>query len=137
MKHRNSCLLACFVWIYAVSISLPPLFGWGSYGPQAGNISCSVSWGSHDPITHTRSYISYIFSIGFIIPLIVIVSSYCSIIITLRNSRERVGSGRKHEEKVTKMVALMISAFLVAWTPYAVVALGAQFFNVCIDTKLN
>lgn len=34
---------------------------------------------------------------------------------------------KKSERKVTAMVAVMIIAFLVAWTPYAIFALIKQF----------
>lgn len=41
-----------------------------------------------------------------------------------------LGSRGRREAKVTKMVALMIVAFLFAWTPYAGAAIAAQYFDV-------
>ncbi|XP_033231734.1 rhodopsin-like [Belonocnema kinseyi] len=134
---RKACVLVSCVWIYALSLSLPPLLGWGSYGQEAGNISCSVSWEKQDPITHSASYIAYLFAFGLLIPLIFIGSSYGSIVITLRTMRRRVGSRRRQEERVTKMVALMIAAFLIAWTPYAIVSLGAQYFNMKLSPEVS
>ncbi|XP_051164846.1 rhodopsin-like isoform X2 [Leptopilina boulardi] len=132
---RQAILWSLFVWIYALSLSLPPVFGWGSYGPEAENISCSVSWETHNPETYIGSYIAYLFLFGLIIPVVVIGSSYGSIILTLRNVKRRIGSRRRQENKVTKMVALMIFAFMIAWTPYSIAALGAQYFDMKLSPE--
>lgn len=152
--------------MYALSLSLPPLFGWGSYGPEAGNVSCSVSWEIHDSSTNSESYIGFLFVIGLVLPVVVIVTSYFAIVTTTFRVKRKAGKngiygvnegggegkGRpsskfsifffvlfshgfagargRREAKVTRMVALMISAFLIAWSPYAALALAAQYFNV-------
>lgn len=89
--YRHAITLGIFVWFYALCLSLPPLFGWGSYGPEAGNVSCSVSWEVHDPLTKSDSYIAFLFVFGLIIPVLVISSSYVAIIVTLRKVRKRAG----------------------------------------------
>lgn len=88
---RHAVILASFVWIYALSLSLPPLFGWGSYGPEAGNVSCSVSWEVHDPMTNSDTYIGFLFVLGLIVPVFTIVSSYAAIVLTLKKVRKRAG----------------------------------------------
>ncbi|XP_076648106.1 parapinopsin-like [Halictus rubicundus] len=127
---RTAMILGFFVWIYALCLSLPPFFGWGSYGPKAGNVFCSVSWEVHDPITKTDSYIGFLFTFGLVIPVIIISTSYLAIIATLRKVRKRAGARGRREAKITKMVALMIMAFLLAWSPYAALALAVQYFDV-------
>ncbi|XP_035729999.1 rhodopsin-like isoform X2 [Vespa mandarinia] len=154
LSIRHAMFLAFAVWIYALSLSLPPLFGWGSYGPEAGNVSCSVSWEVHDSATNSDSYIGFLFILGLVLPVVVIVTSYFAIVITTIRVKRKAGKkdytrdlsafifrfffffrtcagtrGRR-EAKVTKMVALMISTFLIAWSPYAALALAAQYFNV-------
>ncbi|KAL0117898.1 hypothetical protein PUN28_008936 [Cardiocondyla obscurior] len=129
LSLRCAYILAFLVWIYALFLSLPPFFNWGTYGPEAGNISCSVSWEIHDPETHNDSYIGFLFTFGFFLPVIIIISSYYGIIRTLKKRGKRIGKN-KREKKVTKMVYLMILAFLIAWLPYAVLALATQYFNV-------
>lgn len=42
----------------------------------------------------------------------------------------------RRETKVTRMVYLMILAFLIAWSPYAVLALATQYFYVSIDLSM-
>lgn len=91
-----------FVWIYALSLSLPPVLGWGSYGPEAENISCSVTWEAHDPETHIRSYITYLFVFGLIVPVVVIGYSYGSIILTLRTVKRRIGKHFLHFTRIVK-----------------------------------
>ncbi|KAG5324097.1 OPSG protein, partial [Acromyrmex heyeri] len=130
LSIRHAYILAILVWMYALSLSLPPFFNWGIYGPEAGNISCSVSWEIHDPDTHNDTYIGFLFIVGFFLPVTIIVSSYYGIIKTLRKIGKRVGGRNRREKKVTKMVYLMILAFLIAWSPYAVLALATQYFYV-------
>ncbi|KAF7993395.1 hypothetical protein HCN44_007898 [Aphidius gifuensis] len=129
LSTRSAMYFASFVWVYALVQSLPPLLGWGSYGPEGGNVSCSVSWEIHDSTTHNDSYIAFIFIFGLIIPLIIILSSYFGIIIKLKRVRQRIGSRSKRELKVTKMIGIMITAFLIAWMPYAIFAIAAQYFH--------
>lgn len=83
--------LAFAVWMYALSLSLPPLFGWGSYGPEAGNVSCSVSWEIHDSSTNSESYIGFLFVIGLVLPVVVIVTSYFAIVTTTFRVKRKAG----------------------------------------------
>ncbi|XP_046432778.1 melanopsin-like isoform X1 [Neodiprion fabricii] len=127
---RQASYLVSGVWIYTLSLTIPPLCGWGSYGPEAGNLSCSVSWEVHDPSIGSDTYIAFLFFFGLVVPVILICWSYFEIIRTLRKVRKRAGSRGTYEAKVTKMVALMIIAFLIAWTPYSISALLAQYLQV-------
>lgn len=98
---RLALILASCVWIYACALTLPPLFGWGSYGPEAANISCSVSWEVHDPSTHSDTYIAFLFLFGLILPVIIIIASYIHIIFTLKKVKKRSG----------KIIFILISAY--------------------------
>ncbi|XP_043665375.1 rhodopsin-like [Vespula pensylvanica] len=129
LSIRHAMFLAFAVWMYALSLSLPPLFGWGSYGPEAGNVSCSVSWEVHDSATNSDSYIGFLFALGLVLPVVIIVTSYFAIVTTTIRVKKKAGARGRREAKVTRMVALMISAFLIAWSPYAALALAAQYFN--------
>ncbi|XP_076172559.1 rhodopsin isoform X1 [Ptiloglossa arizonensis] len=91
LSIRKTLLLGSFVWVYALCLSVPPFLGWGSYGPEAGNVSCSVSWEVHDPATRSDSYIGFLFAFGLVIPVSVISISYASILLTLRKVRKRAG----------------------------------------------
>lgn len=86
-----------------------------------------MNWEVRSP--NITSYIVYLFITGLVLPLLVILFSYLSIIRAVRNSTNRMGRGSQAERKVTMMVVWMVSAFLVAWSPYAAFALIKQFGN--------
>ncbi|XP_053593410.1 blue-sensitive opsin [Microplitis demolitor] len=130
LSIKASWILAVSVWIYAFCLSLPPLVGWGKYGFEAANLSCSVLWEINDPSNHNDTYIAFLFFFGFIVPVVIIITAYIGIIRRLKKSENfRAKSVGKRERRVTIMVALMITGFMVAWTPYAMFALAAQYFS--------
>ncbi|XP_072280187.1 opsin-VA-like isoform X3 [Pyxicephalus adspersus] len=58
----------------------------------------------------------------FVLPLMLIFVSYGKLMRKLRkvsDTQGRLGSTRKPEKEVTRMVVIMILAFLICWTPYA------------------
>ncbi|KAF3423727.1 hypothetical protein E2986_09344 [Frieseomelitta varia] len=103
LSIRHAKILGFFVWIYALCLSLPPLFGWGSYSPEAGNVSCSVSWEVHDPVTKSESYIGFLFILGLLVPVLVISGSYAAIILTLRRVRKRAGLNSQFSRSLKKI----------------------------------
>uniref|UniRef100_A0A182JS57 G-protein coupled receptors family 1 profile domain-containing protein n=1 Tax=Anopheles christyi TaxID=43041 RepID=A0A182JS57_9DIPT len=86
---------------------------------------CSVNWESQT--TNATSYIIFLFIFGLILPLVVIIYSYINIVLEMRKNSARVGRVNRAERRVTSMVAVMIVAFMIAWTPYAIFALIEQF----------
>uniref|UniRef100_A0A182NFH9 G-protein coupled receptors family 1 profile domain-containing protein n=1 Tax=Anopheles dirus TaxID=7168 RepID=A0A182NFH9_9DIPT len=125
LSRKGAFLAIFFIWSYSFALTSPPLFGWGAYVPEAANISCSVNWESQTK--NATTYIIFLFVFGLVVPLIVIVYSYTNIIVNMRRNSARVGRINRAEQRVTSMVAVMIVAFMVAWTPYAIFALIEQF----------
>uniref|UniRef100_A0A182JS56 G-protein coupled receptors family 1 profile domain-containing protein n=1 Tax=Anopheles christyi TaxID=43041 RepID=A0A182JS56_9DIPT len=125
LSRRGAFLAIFFIWGYSFALTSPPLFGWGAYVQEAANISCSVNWESQTK--NATTYIIFLFVFGLVVPLIVIVYSYTNIIVNMRENSARVGRINRAEQRVTSMVAVMIVAFMVAWTPYAIFALIEQF----------
>uniref|UniRef100_A0A182XWZ2 G-protein coupled receptors family 1 profile domain-containing protein n=1 Tax=Anopheles stephensi TaxID=30069 RepID=A0A182XWZ2_ANOST len=124
-SKQGACLVVLFIWSYSFALTSPPLFGWGAYVNEAANISCSVNWESQT--TNATSYIIFLFIFGLILPLAVIIYSYINIVLEMRKNSARVGRVNRAERRVTSMVAVMIVAFMIAWTPYATFALIEQF----------
>ncbi|XP_053658836.1 vertebrate ancient opsin-like [Anopheles marshallii] len=124
-SKQGACLAVLFIWSYSFALTSPPLFGWGAYVNEAANISCSVNWESQT--VNATSYIIFLFIFGLILPLAVIIYSYINIVLEMRKNSARVGRVNRAERRVTSMVAVMIVAFMVAWTPYAIFALIEQF----------
>uniref|UniRef100_A0A8B9ZKF0 Rhodopsin n=1 Tax=Anas platyrhynchos TaxID=8839 RepID=A0A8B9ZKF0_ANAPL len=110
-----------FTWIMAFSCAAPPLFGWSS--PQVEPLLLSQGGAPAVPTTtpttpdyHNESYVLYMFIIHFIIPVVVIFFSYGG------GDQQESATTQKAEKEVTRMVILMVLGFMLAWTPYAVVA---------------
>uniref|UniRef100_A0A182MEJ9 G-protein coupled receptors family 1 profile domain-containing protein n=1 Tax=Anopheles culicifacies TaxID=139723 RepID=A0A182MEJ9_9DIPT len=113
LSRRGAFLAIFFIWGYSFALTSPPLFGWGAYVQEAANIR----WVHTGHSAQCRP----------VVPLIVIVYSYTNIIVNMRKNSARVGRINRAEQRVTSMVAVMIVAFMVAWTPYAIFALIEQF----------
>lgn len=100
LGFRGAYLIIAGVWGYATLLTTPPLFGWGKYVNEAANIrfdvlctkqfkfkiefrfSCSVNW--EERSYNSKTYILYLFAMGLMVPLCIIVFSYCSILYTMR-----------------------------------------------------
>ena len=96
-------------------------------------------------IDGNRSYIFYLFTFGLIVPTAVILVSYSNILREVRKVKSEIKKGANlkttrlfhqkqlsfqteaAEKRSTVMVAVMIGAFLVAWTPYSILALVETF----------
>ncbi|CAD7086887.1 unnamed protein product [Hermetia illucens] len=125
LTTRGALIAIFLIWLYSLLLTSPPLFGWGAYVNEAANISCSVNWESQT--WNATSYIIFLFFFGLVVPVIVITYSYLKIALTIRQTSKRLGRKSRAERRVATMVAIMIMAFLVAWTPYAIFALISQF----------
>ncbi|XP_066145759.1 pineal opsin-like [Euwallacea fornicatus] len=128
----KSLYIVAGIWLYSLSLTAPPLFGWGKYVNEAANISCSVNW--EDQSVDTTAYILYLFFFGLIAPLAVIIYSYAHILATMKKNKLNIGRVNRMESRTTYMILVMILAFLIAWTPYAVFALLAQFADPALIT---
>nr|XP_015216567.1 PREDICTED: vertebrate ancient opsin-like isoform X3 [Lepisosteus oculatus] len=61
-------------WGYSLLWTLPPLFGWSSYGPEGPGTTCSVNWKAKD--VNNISYIVCLFVFCLVLPFFVIIYSY-------------------------------------------------------------
>ena len=131
-----------FGWFWSFALSLPPIFGWGSFRPESNGMSCAPSWRNHSDIP----YNIFLFSLGFFLPLAMIILSSLSVIFILRRnvstltSKDVKKSALERERKVLIMVKLilinlffymillqigvLIFVFLLCWTPYAILSLA-------------
>ncbi|PSN43243.1 Pinopsin, partial [Blattella germanica] len=125
LNNSGAIMLIVVIWVYSLCLTTPPLFGWGDYVNEAADISCSVNWESRTQ--NATSYIVFLFAFGLVVPVGIITFSYLNIIATMKKNTMRTGRVTKAESKVAFMIAVMIVAFLTAWTPYAVLALIIAF----------
>jgi len=124
----SSTVTLMFIWLYTLACALPPLLGWGTFSVNTLKVSCGVKWkpGAQSPALQ-MSYIAYIYCLGFIIPIIIIFTSYIKIIKTIKNSgnfplsmSQSVRRGKlERDRRITRMVAIMLGSYLIIWFPYA------------------
>ncbi|XP_067839828.1 opsin 6, group member a [Heptranchias perlo] len=116
------------IWAAALFWSGSPLFGWGSYIDQMYG-TCEIDWGRAMVSTIYKSYIVSVFVCCFFLPVSVMLFSYVSIINTVKSSRALAGVAdlgerqRKLERDVTRMSMVICTAFIIAWSPYAVISM--------------
>ncbi|XP_038604413.1 blue-sensitive opsin-like [Tachyglossus aculeatus] len=109
-------------WVFGLAASLPPLFGWSRYIPEGLQCSCGPDWYTTNNKWNNESYVIFLFSFCFGVPLSIIIFSYGRLLLTLRSvakQQEQSATTQKAEREVTKMVIVMVLGFLVCWLPYA------------------
>ncbi|XP_059484611.1 parapinopsin-like isoform X2 [Neocloeon triangulifer] len=132
LSNKGAGLLVFAIWLYSFALTSPPLFGWGEYSYEAANISCSVNWESKSD--NNTSYIVFLFAFGLVVPVFVICYSYFNIMHTMKKNALAMGSVSKAESRVAAMVLVMVTMFLVAWTPYSAFALIVAFGDPSLIT---
>ncbi|XP_051883703.1 vertebrate ancient long opsin a [Pristis pectinata] len=120
LQGKHAALGIVFIWVFSFIWTIPPTIGWSSYTVSPIGTTCEPNWYSGEFNDHT--YIIAFFTTCFIMPLLVIFVSYGKLIRKLRkvsDTQGRLGVARKPEKQVTRMVIVMILAFLFCWSPYA------------------
>ncbi|XP_072026865.1 rhodopsin-like isoform X1 [Amphiura filiformis] len=137
MTSSWAFLALVITWIYSLTISLPPAFGWNDYVIEGAGTACSVDWASRNP--NDTSYIIFMFITILGIPLSIIFGSYALLLYAVKKmgeSEAAKSSSTKADKKVTIMIVIMITAFLIAWTPYSAFALYVAAGNADKVTPL-
>ncbi|XP_071328349.1 opsin 6, group member a [Trachinotus anak] len=124
------CLL--LIWITAGFWSGAPLLGWGSYTDR-GYGTCEIDWAKANYSSVYRSYIISILIFCFLIPVLIMLFCYVSIINTVKRGNALSAEGdltdrqRKIERDVTIVSIVICTAFILAWSPYAVVSMWSAW----------
>ncbi|KAK7901969.1 hypothetical protein WMY93_018738 [Mugilogobius chulae] len=133
--------LVC-IWTGAAFWSAAPLMGWGSYKDR-GYGTCEVDWSKANYSTIHKSYIISILIFCFFIPVVIMLTSYISIINTVKSTNAMSADGllstrqRKMERDVTRISIVICTAFIMAWSPYAVVSMWSAWgFQVPNTTSI-
>ncbi|XP_047185633.1 pinopsin-like isoform X3 [Scophthalmus maximus] len=117
-------------WLYSLVWTVPPLLGWGSYGPEGHGTTCSVQW--HQRSATSRSYVSCLFVFCLILPLLLMLFCYGRILLAVRVVAREVteidrSSAEQREGRILLMVVSMVTGYLLCWMPYGVVAMLSSF----------
>ncbi|KAM9364953.1 LOW QUALITY PROTEIN: 5-hydroxytryptamine receptor 1D [Pholidichthys leucotaenia] len=78
------CAVVLWIWLQALATSCPPLLGWSSVGYVAPMFSCVVKWAS------SPSYTALIAALSYLMPAVVILFCYLSIIKVAHNHARRI-----------------------------------------------
>ena len=131
-SRRRAIRASVAMWLYALFWSVMPLCGWSGFELEGVGTSCSVRWKSHD--TLDLSYNICLILACYVLPVGIMITSYYK---SCREIRKGAKGAKRTwgktspftrkafimERKMVLLFGLMTVAFLVAWTPYAVVSL--------------
>lgn len=130
---HSRVLLLC-VWVYAFVFATAPLAEWGSYGPEPYGTACCIDWKASNREHRAMSYVVSLFVLCYILPCTLILISYTLILLTVKGARRAVKQHLSPQNKGSNVHSLIIKlsvavciGFLLAWTPYAIVAMWATF----------
>ncbi|XP_059373059.1 opsin-3-like isoform X1 [Carassius carassius] len=120
------------IWLYSLAWTGAPLLGWNRYTLEVHQLGCSLDWASKDP--NDASFILFFLLGCFFVPVGVMAYCYGNILYTVKMLRsiqdlQTVQTIKilRYEKKVAAMFLMMITCFLVCWTPYAVVSMLEAF----------
>ncbi|XP_037327283.1 opsin-5-like [Pungitius pungitius] len=120
------------IWITAGFWSGAPLLGWGSYKDR-GYGTCEIDWAKANYSSVYRSYIISILIFCFFLPVLIMLFCYVSIINTVKRGNALSAGGdlsdrqRRIERDVTIVSIVICTAFILAWSPYAVVSMWSAW----------
>ncbi|KAF6725686.1 Opsin-5 [Oryzias melastigma] len=142
ISNNTIAVSLIIIWAAALFWSVAPLLGWGSYTDR-GYGTCEVDWSKANYSTFYKSYIISILIFCFFIPVIIMLFSYVSIINTVKSTNAMSADGflsarqRKMERDVTRISIVICTAFIMAWSPYAVVSMWSAWgFHVPSITSI-
>ncbi|XP_002932888.2 visual pigment-like receptor peropsin [Xenopus tropicalis] len=128
VDQRHVTMAIVFIWISSIFWSGSPVLGWGSFTERKYG-TCEIDWVQAASSTVYKSYVIGVFIWGFVLPVSIMVFCYVSIIRTVhkshRNSRGGEISQRQltMERDITRVSFVICTAFLLAWSPYAVISM--------------
>ncbi|XP_018606300.1 opsin 6, group member a [Scleropages formosus] len=132
LNNNTIFISLVFIWVGAAFWAGTPLLGWGSYTDR-GYGTCEVDWAKANFSTIYKSYIVSILIFCFFLPVLVMLFSYVSIINTVKRGNALSADGdlterqRKIERDVTIVSIVICTAFILAWSPYAVVSMWSAW----------
>ncbi|OCT62358.1 opsin-5 [Xenopus laevis] len=130
----HSRILLLGIWAYAGLFATAPLADWGKYGPEPYGTACCIDWNASNRESKALSYTMSLFVFCYLIPSSLILISYTLIFITVKGARRAVQQHLSPQAKGSSIHSLIIKlsiavciGFLIAWSPYAIVAMIAAF----------
>ncbi|XP_010149345.1 PREDICTED: LOW QUALITY PROTEIN: C-C chemokine receptor type 9-like [Eurypyga helias] len=112
----RSKLMCLAVWLTSISLCIPEIIY--SQSARVGDVTvCKLTYPPNVSVTFRVTVLALKVTIGFFLPLLVMVICYTLIINTLLQAR------RSQKQKSLKIITMIITAFLLSQFPYNVVLL--------------
>ena len=102
-----------------------------------GLVQSASMYGLTSDLLPISIYTASIFTLGFVIPLVVIIVSYCVIFYAashmMRSSNDSVSTTR--ELRVAKTISVVIGLFIICWSPFFIINMIYVFCYHCARPK--
>lgn len=144
LNCKQAAVIVAFTWFWAMPFSILPIFNiWGKYTTEGFLTTCSFDYLTDDQ--DTRVFVASIFVWSYAIPLTFIIYFYSQLLRSIRSHEKMLREQAKKmnvkslvsnqdkersvEMRIAKVAFTIFFLFLLAWTPYAFVALTGVFGN--------
>ncbi|XP_018422176.1 PREDICTED: somatostatin receptor type 4-like [Nanorana parkeri] len=129
-KMINIC-----VWIVSLLVISPILIFADTESSKNGVVVCNLMW--PQPAWSTV-FVIYTFLLGFFLPVVAICLCYVLIIFKMRAVALKAGwqQRKKSEKKITRMVLMVVTVFVICWMPFYIVQL-LNLFLPQMDSSIN
>lgn len=87
---------------------------------EGETVSCNIYWPESDFMNGQKAFTLYSFTLGFAIPLVLILLFYFLVICKLRTvgPKNRSKEKKRSHRKVTYLVLTVITVYVICWLPY-------------------
>jgi len=139
-----------FIWIYAVAVSTPPMWGWGKFTLEGIMDSCSFDYLSRD--WNNLSFGTFLVTFCYCLPLSVIMYAYIFIVKTvvahesamkaqakkmnISSLKAQAGNEESAEMRVAKAAVMNVSIWMICWTPYCAIVVQGMWFDQSVITPI-
>ncbi|XP_076626180.1 rhodopsin 5 [Colletes latitarsis] len=144
LNSKQAAVIVAFTWFWVSPFTVLPLLKiWGRFTTEGFLTTCSFDFLTEDE--DTKVFVMSIFLWSYVIPLTFIVYFYSQLLKSIRNHEKMLREQAKKmnvkslvsnqdkersvELRIAKVAFTIFFLFLLAWTPYATVAMIGAFGN--------
>ncbi|XP_005989221.1 somatostatin receptor type 1 [Latimeria chalumnae] len=116
------------VWVFSMVVILPIIIFSNTATNSDGSVACNMQM--PEPSQQWLAvFVVYTFLMGFLFPVIAICMCYILIIVKMRVVALKAGwqQRKKSERKITLMVMMVVTVFVICWMPFYIVQLVSVF----------
>ena len=113
----------------ASALLMVPVFMYASTMERNETNSCNILWPESENVSGQTAFTLYSFILGFAIPLLLIFVFYILVIRKLKTvgPKNKSKEKKKTHRKVTKMVLIVITVYVLCWLPYWITQVALIF----------